>query len=457
MKNLNWRNSAASLLLAAALLFVSLLTPASAAPQTKEEIEKELAAIEQRIADQEKKIADLKDRKADQEELLPALEEKMADVEAKTAIIDGELSRLNTSITGLKAQVDALSADISACEARIAEIDVQTAEKQAQIEEMQRQLMARLREQYMSGPVSNLQLLLSSSDLTTLMASTEYIRRKAEHDAALRVRLEDEMAQMKILQDLQREEQGVLEIKRTDLQKQSAALVSESLKQREKRGELEAQQDRITSTQNEIFDMIDQLDRQTAQSRRIIEKEMRAQEEFERQLDALLADKIAKGEIPKEITNNGNMNWPFPYRGCYITSYFGEVSSIRNGRSHAGIDISIADKSRNYSIVAALDGVVVDHGFHSSMGNYVVIVHGYYAPTGKYIKTTYMHMKSGSFTGAVVNNAKIKAGAAIGIMGSTGNSTGPHLHFQVNEFTDSSMTNSKAVNPLNRYVTNTYG
>jgi murein DD-endopeptidase MepM/ murein hydrolase activator NlpD len=89
------------------------------------------------------------------------------------------------------------------------------------------------------------------------------------------------------------------------------------------------------------------------------------------------------------------------------------------------------------------------------MGNYVVIVHGYYAPKGKYIKTTYTHMATGSFTGAVVNNARIKAGTAIGIMGSTGNSTGPHLHFQINEFTNASMTNSSAVNPLN-YVKNTY-
>jgi len=432
----------------------SLLMPASAAPQTQEEIEKELAAIEQRIADQEKKIADLKDQKADQQQLLPALEQKMADVEAKTALIDGELDRLSTSISGLKAQVETLNAEIAACEARIEAMELETAAKQAQIKNMQLQLMARLREQYVNGPVSNLQLILSSPDLSALMAATEYVRRKADHDAKLREDLEAQMARLKVLQDQQREQQVILEGKRTDLQKRSAVLVSESLKQRQKKSELEAQQDRISSTQNEIFGIIDSLDKQTAESKRLIEKERRAYEEFERKLDALLADKLATGVIDKDsITNDGKMRWPFPYSGCYITSYFGETSN--RSHAHAGIDISIRDKSRNYQVIAALDGVVVDHGYHSSMGNYVVIVHGYYAPKGRYIKTTYMHLATGSFTGAVVNNAKIKAGAAIGIMGSTGNSTGPHLHFQVNEFTSSAMTNSNAVNPLN-YVKNTY-
>ncbi|MCL1951396.1 MAG: peptidoglycan DD-metalloendopeptidase family protein [Oscillospiraceae bacterium] len=456
MRIRNRRRRAAALLLLLALLAGSLFTPAAAAPQTQEEIEKELAAIEQRIAEQEKRIEDLKDQKADQQQLLPALEQKMADVEAKTAIIDGELGRLNASIAGLKAQVDALSAEIAACEAEIERMERENAAKEAQIKDMQLQLMARLREQYMNGPVSNLQLILSSPDLASMMAATEYVRRKAEYDKKLRDQLEAEMAQLAKDQEEQRKKQAELEGKRTDLQRQSAALVSESLRQREKKNQLEAQQDRISSTQQEIFGIIDNLDRQTAESRRIIEKEMRAQEEFERKLDALLAEKLATGVIDREISNDGKMIWPFPYKGCYISSGFGEVSSIRNGRSHAGIDITIGDKSRNYQVIAALDGVVVDHGFQNSMGNYVVIVHGYYAPKGKYIKTTYMHLATGSFTSAVVNNAKIKAGAPIGIMGSTGNSTGPHLHFQVNEFTNSSMNDSRAVNPLN-YVKNTYG
>jgi len=454
MKNRNWTSKAASLLLCLSLVLAALFTPASAAPQTEEELEKELAAIEQRIKDQEKKIADLKEQKADQEQLLPALEQKMADVEAKAALVDAEIARLGSSISSIRAQVESLSADIVACEARIAQIDVQTAEKEAQIKQMQLALMERLREQYMNGPVSDLQLLFSSPDLTTLMTAAEYINRKAEHDAQLRAQLEDEMAQLKVLQEQQREQQAVLEGKRADLQKQSADLVAQSLKQKQSRKELEAQQDQISDTQNEIFNMIDKLQSQSKEAQRLIEKERRAQEEFERKLDALLAAKLESGEISKDVSNNGQMQWPFPHSGCYITSYFGETSN--RSHAHRGIDISISDKSKSYNIVAALDGVILDHGFDSSMGNYVVILHGYYAPTGKYIKTTYMHFKSGTFTSAVVDNAKIKAGTALGVMGSTGNSTGPHLHFQVNEFADSSMKSSTAVNPLNKYVTNTY-
>ena len=452
MKNQNSKIKVASLLLALVTLISCLFMPVSAAPQTQEEIEKELTAIEQRIEAQEKRIKELKEQKADQEELLPALEQKMADVEAKTSLIDTEIRRLGTAIAGIKAQVDALNADIAACETRIAEIDLETAAKEAQIKELQLQLMARLREQYMDGPVSNLQLILASPDLSALMTAAEYVRRKADHDAQLRTGLEKEMAQLKLLQDQQRAQQTALEEKKVDLQKQLAAQAEQSLKQRKARDELEAQHDQITATQGEIFGMIDKLQIQSKEAQRIIEKEMRAQEEFEKQLDALLASKLADGTISKDVSNNGKMIWPFPYKGCKITSKFGDVSSIRGGRSHAGIDISIADKSKNYTIVAALDGVVVDKGFHSSMGYYVVIVHGYYAPTGKYIKTTYMHMKSSS---TVNENAKVKAGQGLGIMGSTGNSTGAHLHFQVNEFTSSAMTSSSPVNPL-KYVSNTY-
>ena len=456
MKNRNWRSRSAALLLALLTLLGCIFMPAAAAPQTEEEIQKELAAIEERIKAQEKVIAELKADKADQEKLLPALEKKIQDVEAKTALIDGEIGRLSVSISGINAQMSAIKADIEACEALIEQIDLETDAKQAEIKAMQLQLMDRLREQYVNGPMSNLQLLLSSADLTALMTATEYIRRKAEHDAWLRAQLEEEMVQLKILQDKQREQQEVLENKRTDLQKQSAALVAQTLKEREKRGELEVQHNQISDTQSEIYDTISKLQVQSKEAQRIIEKEMRAQEAFEKQLDVLLAQKIQSGEISRDIANNGKMQWPFPHRGCRISSYYGEVSSIRNNRPHAGIDITHSDKSREYTIVAALDGVVVDFGFHSSMGNYVVIVHGYYAPTGKYIKTTYMHMKTGSFTKAVANNAKISAGTVIGIMGSTGNSTGPHLHFQVNEFTNSSMSSSNTVNPLNRYVTNTF-
>jgi murein DD-endopeptidase MepM/ murein hydrolase activator NlpD len=171
-------------------------------------------------------------------------------------------------------------------------------------------------------------------------------------------------------------------------------------------------------------------------------------EKFEREMDALLAQKISQGQIPQNVDNNGRMVWPFPYPGCYITSNFGDTSNRET--YHKGLDISIRDKSKKYYIVAALDGVVIARGFDKYMGNYVTIYHGYYAPKGKYIKTTYMHMAA--FDSEAVVNANVKANKILGVMGTTGNSTGPHLHFQINEISGSTST---PVNPL-LYVSKPY-
>ena len=213
--------------------------------------------------------------------------------------------------------------------------------------------------------------------------------------------------------------------------------------------DLDAQHEKISRSMQEIFSIIENLNKQSNAAKRIIEKERREQEAFERQLDALLAQKLQSGEIA-DVQNDGHMIWPFPYRGCYITSKFGAVDSVRNNVPHKGVDISIGDKSKDYYVIAALGGVVVDRNFHSSMGNYVVIYHGYYAPMGKTIKTTYMHLKS--IDPGIVVNGTVQAGKSLGIMGSTGNSTGPHLHFQINEI---SGNNSTPVDPL-KYVSNPY-
>lgn len=128
----------------------------------------------------------------------------------------------------------------------------------------------------------------------------------------------------------------------------------------------------------------------------------------------------------------GQMTWPTP--GYYnITSSFGMRLHpiLKTYRMHTGIDIG-AHSGAN--IVAANSGKVMFAGYNSSYGNYIIIDHG-----GK-IATVYAHASRLLVsTGSMVNK-----GAVIAKVGSTGSSTGPHLHFEVR-------VNGSVINPMNYF------
>lgn len=125
----------------------------------------------------------------------------------------------------------------------------------------------------------------------------------------------------------------------------------------------------------------------------------------------------------------GSMDWPVP--GLYnLSSPWGlrthPITGVKT--HHAGIDIPGAEGT---PIFAAMDGVVMHAGSMGGYGNAVMIAHG------GGIETLYGHMSKIN----VRLGAKIKKGEKIGLMGSTGQSTGPHLHFEVR-------VNGQDVDPL---------
>jgi len=448
-----WRLRGLSLLMVLALLIASLAAFAvmPAAARTEQEIKAEMAQADKRIAEQQAEIARIRAAQTDQEKLLRPLQEQIKEIEAKARLISEEINRLTNAVNQLNNQIKALEDEMAETEARIDEIEKQTLAKDAQIKEMQKILQERLRKQYMDGPISNLQLLLSSPDLASMLTITEHLNREAEKDAQLRRKLEAEMAVLNQLKAELEQEQARLEGQKLELQKQSAEVTRQILQQDAEKKKLDREHGAISEAETEIKVIIDGLQRQSRDAQRILDEQRRNQERFARELDAIIAQKLNNGEIPRETTNNGKMVWPFPYNGCYITSHFG---ATRNRASpHKGVDISIGNKGKQYMVVAALDGVIAAYGFDRYMGNYVMIYHGYYAPKGKTIRTTYMHLASFDKS-SVVMNARIQAGKSIGIMGSTGNSTGPHLHFQIDEI--GANGGSTPVNPLT-YVSNPYG
>lgn len=111
----------------------------------------------------------------------------------------------------------------------------------------------------------------------------------------------------------------------------------------------------------------------------------------------------------------GTLGWPT--QGGYISSHMGQ----RWGKMHKGIDIARTDRSTSPPIYAAEGGTVETAGTLNGYGNTVIINHG------NGLKTLYAHMASIN----VKSGQKVSKGNQIGIMGSTGRSTGIHLHFEV--------------------------
>jgi murein DD-endopeptidase MepM/ murein hydrolase activator NlpD len=126
----------------------------------------------------------------------------------------------------------------------------------------------------------------------------------------------------------------------------------------------------------------------------------------------------------KVVSSQGTGSFVWPTNGGYVSSKMG----ARWGRQHRGIDIA---RPSNYTIKAADNGKVVSAGWDGTYGNKVVINHN------NGLQTVYAHLSSIS----VSVGQTVQAGASIGVMGRTGNSTGVHLHFEV-------LKNGAHVNPL---------
>jgi murein DD-endopeptidase MepM/ murein hydrolase activator NlpD len=151
--------------------------------------------------------------------------------------------------------------------------------------------------------------------------------------------------------------------------------------------------------------------------------------EIKKKEKELAAQLAAQGT---SIVSEAGFIWPLKTAKT-ITSFFGSRVHPITGKAnnHTGIDIAAAGGT---SILAAKSGVVITSAYNSSYGNYVVVSHG----NGQ--TTLYAHMRSR----AVSEGATVTQGQTIGYVGSTGSSTGNHLHFEVR-------VNGSRVDPLNYF------
>lgn len=351
-------------------------------------------------------------------------------LEKEAAALQAEINKLKNDIkaqqklkTAIESKMAVVQKEIDACNRQIAEINKQIDDNKAAIEANNKQIekdkelfKRRLRAIQMSNTGSKIQILLGAKSFSEFLQLSQLTASVSAKDKKM---MEDIIKEIDKLNKKIEENNKLLE-------EQSAVKATIAKRQ----SELQADANEI----QKIINSINKDKNEVQADKNAVDKEIQQME------NAL--NEILYGSAGGNLVNDGKFKWPTTFKR--ISSYYGK----RWGKMHNGVDIS--NGSYGAPIYAMADGKVYQyyasckHNYGKSplktccgngYGNYVAIDHGTY--NGASYKAYYAHMGSVS----VKNGATVRKGQIIGYIGSTGRSTGPHLHFGI-------MKNNAWVDPM---------
>lgn len=336
---------------------------------------------------------------------------------------------VSAKLKQIQAELDAANARLQSIQTKQAEINAQIAQTQNEIVKMEAYLKTRqdvlnrrVRAIYMHGQLNYLEVILGANSFSDFANRVELLKRVIRSDYNLILEIQKQKA--------------AIEAKKAQLEedkRQLDALAAEAEKTRQEIAKKKAEQQKVLdaakSNKAAAAQMEQDLNAQLASVRNLIQQRLAAAEAARQaaQQQAASDDEGGGGSDDNYVQGTGAMGWP-----CSgpITSPFGYRTHPIFGTTifHAGIDIGV---DYGTPIHAADSGVVVYSGWISGYGNAVIIDHG------GGISTLYGHNQSL----AVSEGQSVSKGSVIAYAGSTGNSTGPHCHFEVD-------VNGSPVNPM---------
>lgn len=382
-----------SFVLALVLAFSSLLVY----PSYKSEAASSLSSLEDKYSDLEKQLAQLKkDMKNTQNKKNQQLQYKKQ--------LDKEISLVEQQIDNLNTQISALNTQLKKNEALLSD-------KEDEISENDELFKARLRAMYMMGDSSVWEVIFGSKSFSEFLTNAEYMRRIAKADTEL-------------MDKLNADKQDIIKAK-TEVE--TAKIKIEANKKT-----MDYKKSSLNTKYQESQKLINSL---AKDEKKFQQEQIKINEEMEK-IDQEIRDWLAQNGSGGSF-NGKNFLWPVPNYST-ITSRFGWRTLYGKKNWHTGVDISGA-AILGKNIVASQSGTVIKavttYTPKKGYGKYVMIDHGG-GYTTMYAHCTSLSVKVGQY---------VKRGQVIAQVGSTGNSTGPHLHFGI-------YINGKEVDPL-PYIT----
>ena len=353
-----------------------------------------IASFAASVGDYKKKLDDVKKDKSKAQQELQKNKQEQKSVADKIEALESEIRDKEKEINALFSKITETKGDISVKKEEIEKLKVL-------IEKQKKLLEKRLRVMYKTSNIEYMEILLSSEDISELMTNLEMIKNIVVYDKEL-------------IGDLKSDREKVEKVK-ADLEDKEMQLVT-----MQQRAEAQRTQLAVSKGQQEVYR------KELASNAKELEIQIDRFNKDARKLESEIASLQSKGTS----YGGGVMEWPVPAYHKVTSPYGNRYHPVlKKNKFHSGVDLRAR---MGTPIVAANDGTVLRAGYNSGYGNRIYIDHG------GGIVTVYAHnskllVKAGD---------KVKRGQTIAKAGSTGRSTGPHLHFEVRK-------NGKTTNPMN--------
>lgn len=350
----------------------------------------------------------LKNQQSEIDDKIEELEDEKNEVTANKTAALKSINSLTSQINGYQDEIDVLNSEIKDLNNQIKESEKKLKEATNEYERKSDLLDARLVTMYQAGETSYLDVILSSKDISELISNYHLISIVAESDT-------------KLLEKIEKQKKEIEEAK-VKLEESKAGVQS-------KKSKVESKNNELKKSKNEKTNLVNKL---TAEEKSI-QEQLDQFEKDKREIQRQLAE-LAKQYTT--VTSPSACGYIFPVAGLSRANIRTKTYPSYSG--HTGIDVNINVIGK--TIVAVKSGTVITSkalknpdGTYRSYGEYVVIDHH------DGTMTLYAHGLAGSRK--VSPGQKVSQGQALMTVGSTGNSTGPHLHFEVR-------VGGKPVNPF---------
>lgn len=340
-----------------------------------------------------------------QEQVKNALE----NANTKLDFVEGEISDKVIEIQKMEEKIDNYQKELDDVNSQYSDLEQQVKESEEKLKSVQTEynnknsaLKKRLVQLYKSDSTSYLDVLVGSGNIVDFISNYFLVEKIISYDEENMNKIDEERKQIEKINNELQEKKAKMKLTKATAEKQSVILTNTKTI-------LESEKSSLDESENELLSQIDSYKKQ------------------EEEINNLIAKSIISSIY--ELTYSGGvMQWP-TLSTSYITSPFGSRLHPIQGivKNHDGIDIG---GKTGDPIYAAADGVIIYYTTMSGYGNAVMIDHGV---NSEGIKLVTLYGHGSQFIDGLHVGSFVKKGDVVMKVGSTGNSTGPHVHFEVRE------------------------